>query len=166
MEIESICLHLLFPRRPWRKSPVSPKVLVILEKSTCQKTEGPISAKTAGAGLRAGHGALGPQLPEQLPGGDVGWFLSQDHSLETQGLLFPRLGGCRQSQSCLPTRSSQCRGGELGQAGGLLFQLPPHWVPAMWLQAVHLGRPKSLFHLEHGGSDSIYPTEVFGDPMR
>lgn len=72
VEVENMGSYLPSPnflgRRPGRKSPLSPKVLVILDRFTCQKTERPISAKASGTGLRAWHGALVTSLPEQVGG--------------------------------------------------------------------------------------------------
>lgn len=77
MEVENTCPYFHFldclGRRPGRKSPLLTKVSVILDRSTCQKTEGPISAKVAGTSLRAGHGALVTSLLEQVPRGGGEW---------------------------------------------------------------------------------------------
>lgn len=67
------------------------KVLVILDRFICQKTERPISAKAAGTGLRAGHGAPVTSLPEQVRWGwgeEGSGMVSNSRSQPlTQGLL-------------------------------------------------------------------------------
>lgn len=68
----NICPYLPSPdflgRRPGRKSLLFPKVLVLLGRSTCQKTKEACFCQSAGTGLRAGHGALVTSLPEQVQG--------------------------------------------------------------------------------------------------